>query len=172
MSISKPLANEYANFYQGYIELVGEEPILQYLNVQSDSFVQFLKEIPTDRLKDAYEPGKWTIAEVIGHVIDVERVMAYRALRFSRADKTVLAGFEQDDYVANGHFNKRSLESLVAEFEGLRIASIEMINGIDEDQSLYTGEANGAIFSVRALIYIMAGHVAHHRQVLVSRYGL
>lgn len=170
--IEKPSPAEYAHFYSGYIAKVGDESVLDFLRKQSKEFVEFLKQIPQDKLLYRYEEGKWSVAEVLGHIIDTERVMAYRALRFARADKAVLSGYEQDDYVLTGRFDERSLESLIAEFEGCRVSNLEFAQALNEEESLRTGEANGAVFSVRALLYVMAGHLQHHWDILNERYGV
>ncbi|REE02129.1 DinB family protein [Marinoscillum furvescens] len=168
--INKPAPAEYAHFYSGYISEVGDENILAFLKKQSKEFVEYIKQIPDEKLLYKYEAGKWSVAEVLGHIIDTERVMAYRALRFARGDKAILSGYDQDEYVAAGRFDERSLSSLVAEFEGLRVSNLEFAQTLNEEESVRTGEANGAVFSVRALLYVMAGHLQHHWDILQQRY--
>ena len=168
--IGKPKPEEYANFYRGYIELVGDQDVIEYLTDQSDSFSAYLKKIPKEKMGFAYKEGKWTVAQVLGHVIDVERVMSYRILRFSRQDKTPIPGFDQDIYVENSSFEARSISSLKAEILGLRAANIELIKSLTEEQTKYTGQSNEVIFSVRALVYILGGHLAHHWNILKDRY--
>lgn len=168
--MERPLANEYAAFYKGYIDQVPNEDIMAFLHTQKEKFVDFLKSLEGKDLSYRYAEGKWSVAEVVGHVLDTERVMAYRILRFSRNDKTPIPGFEQDDYVKNAHFNARSLASLVEEFESMRDSNLQLIKPLTEEQSMRTGEANGLILSVRALVYIIAGHLEHHWSLLRSKY--
>ncbi|MEQ8474149.1 MAG: DinB family protein [Marinoscillum sp.] len=172
MKIEKPLANEYANFYQGYVEQVGDAPVLDYISDQSERFISYLKDLPEDQMSYRYQEDKWVTAEVIGHIIDTERIMAYRILRISRGDKTPIPGFDEKDYVKYSTFASRSKASLIREFEALRSSNLELIMNLTEEQSTFTGESNGSIFSVRAFVYILAGHVAHHWQILRERYGL
>lgn len=169
-NMKKPLPNEYAAFYKGYIDSVPDGDIFQVLSGQSKEFVAFIKSLKSFNLQYKYGDNKWSVAEVLGHIIDVERVMAYRLLRFSRNDNTVIPGFDENDYVAFANFNDRSLESFVADFEGLRISNLEMIRSLTEEQSIRRGESNGAIFSVRALVFIIAGHLNHHWKILEERY--
>lgn len=168
--IGKPKPEEYANFYRGYIELVGEKDVIEYLSNQSDSFSGYLEKIPKEKVDFAYDEGKWTVAQVLGHIIDVERVMSYRILRFSRQDKTPIPGFDQNTYVENSFFGARSIKSLSAELLGLRTANIELIKSLTEEQTKYTGQSNEVILSVRALVYILGGHLAHHWNILKERY--
>ncbi|VXD12496.1 DinB family protein [Marinoscillum sp. 108] len=168
--IGKPKPEEYANFYRGYIELVGDQDVIEYLSDQSDSFSTYLEKIPKEKMSFAYHEGKWTVAQVLGHIIDTERVMAYRILRFSRQDKTPIPGFDQNTYVENSFFEARSITSLRAELMGLRAANIELIKSLTEEQTKYTGQSNEVIFSVRALVYILGGHLAHHWNILKERY--
>ncbi|MEQ9307773.1 MAG: DinB family protein [Marinoscillum sp.] len=170
MEIEKPLANEFANFYRGYTAQVGDEKVVEFIARQATEFAEYLKNIDDAKMDYRYGEDKWTVAQVLGHIIDTERVMSYRILRFSRKDKTPIAGFEENDYVMNADFQNRSKSSLMNEFNALRSANYEMISNLSEDQTLLTGESNGAIFSVRALIYILAGHVAHHWMILRTRY--
>lgn len=168
--IQRPLPNEYANFYKGYIDQVPDKPVLDYLEEQEKAFTSFIQNIPDDKLEYAYGPDKWTVKEVIGHMIDTERIMAGRILRFSRGDKTHVPGFEQDDYVAGTNFNSRSITSLADEFHHLRLSNIALTRSLTIEETSYTGEANEVVFSVRALIYILAGHLNHHLAILKERY--
>ncbi|MFY0608625.1 MAG: DinB family protein [Cyclobacteriaceae bacterium] len=168
--INKPQPQEYDSFYAGYVHKIGEASIVPFLISQLDSLTEILEGLDDSRLLYAYEDNKWSIAELIGHIIDVERVMSYRVLRFSRKDQTVLPGFDQDLYVLHGNHNDVSKESLITEWRGLRKSNIEMINRLIEEQCIYTGTASGVIFSVRALIYILGGHAEHHLDILKQRY--
>lgn len=168
--MNRPQPNEYAVFYKGYIDSVPDENIFFFLQDQTDEFIAFLHTLHDVDLQYRYQEGKWTIAELLGHIIDTERVMVYRILRFSRNDKTPIPGFDQDPYVKYGTYNSRSLDSLIAEFEGLRRSNLELIGAVTDEQSKWTGEANEKIFSVRALVYIIAGHLIHHTRILREKY--
>lgn len=168
--IGRPQPDEFPGFYQGYIGLVPEGDVVTYLRSQTREFSAFLKTLSETDLARSYAPEKWTVGEVIGHIIDTERVMAYRLLRFSRKDQTPLVGFEENDYVANSNHNLRTAESLTAELEALRQANIILIANLSEEQSLLTGVANNGVISVRALVYILAGHLRHHWNILNERY--
>ncbi len=167
--MDKPKSNEYNEFYHGYISQVGDQEVFGFLERNVTEYVAYLKSQLDSRLSYRYALGKWTLAEVFGHISDVERVMAYRILRFSRNDKTEIPGFDQDHYIENGFFD-RSLQSFITEIEALRSANLEMIKNLRDEQLSHTGIAGGNLFTVRALIYILAGHMSHHLNVLKQRY--
>jgi hypothetical protein len=123
-------------------------------------------KIPAEKGDFAYAQGKWSIKEVLGHLSDGEKTFAYRALRIARADKTPIEGFEQDGYVENGNFNKRSLADLTEEFILLRKANLYFFKNLDDVAWTRVGTASGFPFSVRALAYSCAGHVRHHLNIL------
>ncbi len=167
--MKRPQADEYAAFYQKYIDTVSDNVIAE-LEHQANSFTTFLKGIMQDKASYAYAEGKWTIKELVGHVIDTERIMAYRMLTIGRNDKTALPGFEENDYVINSHFSDRTLESLAGEFVALRKANMYLVKSFNEEDINRLGTANGAPISVLALIYILAGHLNHHRKIIEERY--
>jgi hypothetical protein len=164
-----PQAEEFPIFYKGYVDTVSDD-VLAELEQQIESFSALLKNVPKEKASFAYAEGKWTIKELAGHVIDTERIMAYRALRIGRNDATPLPGFEENDYVANAHFEDRSLESLAEEFAALRKANMYLIRSLNAIEIDRSGISNEKPISVRALIYIMAGHVNHHSAILKQRY--
>jgi hypothetical protein len=167
--MKRPQAEEFPLFYKGYVDTVSDD-VLAELEQQSDSFPALLRDVPQEKASFAYAEGKWTIKELAGHVIDTERIMAYRALRIARNDATPLPGFDENDYVSNAHFADRSLESLADEFAALRKANIYLIRSLNEAEIARSGISNEKPISVRALIYIMAGHVNHHSAILKQRY--
>lgn len=169
---SKPDRGAYPEFYHGYISSVPEGNVVAFLENQIPDFVSFLRSLQDESMSYSYAPGKWTVAEVIGHIMDVERVMAYRILRFSRNDQTPVPGFEEDDYVRNCNHSTRHKVSFAEEFEVLRQANLFLIKNLSEEQAGFTGVANGGVISVKALIFILAGHLTHHRNILKERYGL
>ena len=167
--MKRPQAEEFPLFYKGYVDTVSEN-VLTELEQQMESFSALLRSIPAEKASFAYAEGKWTIKELAGHVIDTERIMAYRALRIARNDATPLPGFDENDYVANAHFADRSLESLVDEFAALRKANMYLIRSLNAIEIDRSGISNEKPISVRALIFIMAGHVNHHVAILKQRY--
>jgi len=118
----------------------------------------------------AYTDGKWSVAEVLVHLMDTERIFQYRALRFARNDKTELKGFEQDDYIPESEANGRDKEDVLREFLAIRNSSIALFKSFHEEQLKRSGKANGATMSVRALGCIICGHQAHHFNILKQRY--
>lgn len=167
--MDKPKSNEYNEFYQGYVSQVGDQEVLGFLESNVVEYVEYIKSQEDTRLSYRYALGKWTLSEVFCHISEVERVMAYRILRFSRNDKTEIPGFDQDHYIENGFFD-RSQQSYILEIEALRSANLEMIKNLRDEQLSHSGIAGGNIFTVRALIYILAGHMSHHLNVLKQRY--
>lgn len=168
-NIMIPEAAEYAPFYHTYIKTISGE-VLTALKEQATSIPGFIRNIAADKADYAYAPGKWTVKEVFGHIIDTERIMAYRALRIARADETPLPGFEENDYARVAHYHQRSLESLAVEFELLRKANLFLFESFTDTELKRMGTASDKTISVRALLYIIAGHVNHHKAVLEERY--
>ena len=168
--MSRPDPSEYGAYYGRYISLVPPGPIVDQLRGQIVETFGMLRALPEPRGEHRYAPGKWSIKEVIGHVVDGERVFGYRALRFARGDETPLPGFEQDDYVRNGGFGARTLRHLVDELETVRHGTLLLFEGLDESAMIRRGTASGMPVTVRALAHIIAGHELHHRSVLRERY--
>ena len=169
-TISRPDETEYLPYFGKYISLVPEGDIIDLLSRQLDETLGLLREIPESQAGFRYGDDKWSIKELVGHVIDAERIFAYRALRFARNDQTPLAGFEQDDYIRNAAFDERSLNDLASEFESVRRSTIYLFKQLDAEASMRAGLANGSKISVRALAYSIAGHELHHRSILRDRY--
>lgn len=167
--MSQLKSDEFPAFYATYIDTVFGD-VMHVLNEQITSFPTFLEAVPAGRSEYAYAEGKWTIKEVVGHVIDTERIMAYRALRFARNDTKALPGFEQEDFVLNARFNERSLESLAEEFVLLRKSNMALFNTFNEAELSRRGLASDRLISVRAFLYIVAGHLNHHRNIIKERY--
>jgi len=169
--IARPASSEYAPFYAGYVAALPDGDILQILEQQTAELRQLAAGTPTDRETFRYAEGKWSVREVIGHLIDTERIFAYRALRFSRGDEAPLTGFDENVYVAASTFDHRPLSSLVDEIVHVRQANLALFGGLAPDDWTRLGTANGKAVSVRALAFIMAGHVRHHLDILRDRYG-
>ncbi len=168
--MNRPAQSEHAPYYSRYIDLVPDGPIVEVLRSQVRETMELLRSIPEAKGNHAYAPGKWTIKEVFGHVIDSERVFSYRALRIGRGDATPLPGFEQDDYVPQGGFASRTLQDLADELEVVRRATLLLFEGFPKDAWARMGTASGNPVSVQALAYIIAGHERHHVKVLRERY--
>ena len=166
----RPNKNDYAPYYEGYISLVEGNDIFKILVNQSIETQKVLNSFPKAMGDFNYQPGKWTVKEVIGHLIDTERVMAYRAMCIARSEKQSLPGFNENEYAKAGNFNKRDLFDLVYEFRLLRESNMLLAKGLDNEVFGKRGIANNHEVTVLALFYIIAGHEKHHMNVLVDRY--
>lgn len=167
---TKPNVNEYAPYFGKYITLVPEGDIIEILSEQNNFMNNFFSGISEEKSTYRYEENKWSIREVLGHIIDTERIFAYRALRISRNDKTALPGFEQDDYVPYSNHANVSLKNLIEEFFLLRQANIKMLESFTDEMWIRTGTASGNPVSVKAAVYVLAGHPLHHINVIKERY--
>jgi hypothetical protein len=170
--MTRPLESEYAPYYQGYIAHVTEEEILPVLRSQPDDLDVLLGRVTPDRETYRYAEGKWSIREITGHLIDGERVFGYRAFCIARGESQNLPGFDQNDYLLTAPYDRIELEDLLSELRLVRLANIAMLRSLDEEAWARVGTANDNQVSVRALAFIMAGHVRHHMGVLKERYGL
>lgn len=166
----RPEKGEYAEYYDRYVSLVEESDILAVLENQQVELRDFFQNITEEKSHYAYAEDKWTIKEVIGHLTDGERIFAYRALRISRADQTPIEGFEQDDYIKNSNFNGTPLAELTDELLLNLKANLIFFKNLTDEAWLRTGTASDNPVSVRALAYIMAGHIRHHLKILNERY--
>jgi uncharacterized damage-inducible protein DinB len=167
---TRPNADEYAPYYSKYIGRVPEGDVLATLGQQLESTLAVLRNITEEQSNSRYAEGKWSIKELVGHLTDGERIFGYRLLRFARNDQTPLPGFEQDDYVANGGFDKCRLSNLVEELEHVRKSNLALLRNLDAEAWQRRGDANGQQVSVRALAYIIAGHEMHHMEILRTKY--
>ena len=166
----RPETNEYAQFYEGYIkDVVGNDPFRnlenQYQEIQS-----ILQSLPEEEANFAYAEGKWTVKEVLGHMIDTERIMDYRALCISRKDKQSLPGFEQDDYVQEANFKERTITNLLEDYRIVRKSTISLFKNFTENMLNQRGVANDKEVTVLALLYIITGHEMHHLKILKEKY--
>ena len=168
--MTRPNSTEYAPYFEKYVSLVPEGEIVVTLGKQIESTLSLIRGLSEAQGDLRYAPGKWSVKEVIGHLIDTERIFAYHALRFARNDATPLSGFDENSYVANAGFSSRSLADLAEEFEHVRKSNIYMFKHLDGDSCLRRGAANDNEISVRALAYNIAGHELHHVGILRSRY--
>ncbi|MFL6193601.1 MAG: DinB family protein [Thermoanaerobaculia bacterium] len=166
----RPDPSEHLDYYGKYIALVPEGDLLAQLEEQMKETQGLLRGLPEERAMFRYGPDKWSIKEVVGHLIDAERIFAYRALRFSRNDATPLPGFEENDYVRNADFDRRTLASLLDEWEQARRTTVLFFRNLSDEAWDRRGTANDAAMSVRAAAWVIAGHERHHRGILRERY--
>jgi hypothetical protein len=166
----RPKADEHVPYYSLYIDRVPDGDIVDMLEKQTPEMLSFLKAIPESRVDYRYAPGKWSIRQIVGHLGDGERVFQYRAFRFSRADETPVPGFEENLYVDNAPFEHVAYSDLIDELENLRNATLHMFKGMNAEMMSRRGVANEHGISVRAIAWIMVGHVSHHMQVLREKY--
>jgi hypothetical protein len=172
LAITRPIRDEFFEYYGKYIDLVPGDDALPALRDQIVETSRLLKPLDETRALQRYAPGKWSVKEVIGHLSDAERVFGYRALRIGRGDATPLSGFDENAYVAAGGFEARPLADMLQEYQAVRAASLALFRGMDGEALLSRGTANGKEISVRALAWIIAGHELHHRRLLIDRYGV
>lgn len=173
--IERPGESEYASFYAGYIAKIAkiaDVDVLDLLGRQSEHLRALASAATPEQQEHRYAPGKWSVREVFGHLIDGERVFGYRAFRIGRGDQTPLPGFDEKDYVAASGYHHRDLASLADEFALVRAANLAVFQRFSEEDWPRIGTANGYPISVRALAFIMAGHVEHHVAIFGERYGL
>ncbi|TDP02940.1 DinB family protein [Flavobacterium sp. 245] len=170
MNSDQLLENEYSGGFATYIREAGNVNLIEELEISLHNFIRFVQDIPMDKFDYRYAEGKWTIKDIIQHIIDCERIFAYRALRFSRNDKTALPSFEEDDYANNTDSNKRSIQELLTEFSALRHSTLLFYKSLSEEQLKRIGTASNNQISVRALGFVVIGHQKHHQKVFEERY--
>lgn len=162
--------NEYSQFNATYINALENVELLEELEISLHDFIRFVQNIPMDKFDYRYAEGKWTIKDIIQHIIDAERIFGYRALRISRNDQTQLPGFEENDYVENTDANSRSIQGLLTELSALRHSNLLMFKSFTEEQLTRIGTASNHSISVRALGFLIIGHQKHHQKVFQERY--
>jgi DinB superfamily len=166
----RPEKNEYAPYYEGYISgLKGDDP-LRSLENQFQEIQSLLSSISEEEANYAYSEDKWNVKEVLGHIVDTERIMSYRALCISRKEKQSLPGFEQDDYVKESNFKDRSMTNLLEDYRAVRKCTISLFKNFTEEMYNQEGVANDKNITVLALLYIIAGHELHHLKILKEKY--
>lgn len=168
--MTKPPKTEYAPYYEKYVSLVPEGNIVNTLTKQLGDTLAAWRAVPADKADHRYAPGKWSTKEMMVHVIDTERIMAYRALRIARGDKTPLPGFEQDDFMANTDWSTRTIADLADEFEAVRKSNLHLFRHLTDSAWQQVGTASNNPISTRALAYIIAGHELYHQEILRDRY--
>ena len=172
IAIAPPAADEYAEFHRGYIAAVeGEADGLAVLERQRAAIETF-RGLTAGQAAHRYADGKWSVKQVIGHLADGERVVSYRLLRIARGDKTALAGFDENLYVANANADTRELGDLVSELAVVRDATIALVRSLEPRMLTERGTVNNWSLSARGLVFIIAGHFAHHMNLFRDRYQL
>ncbi|WP_431134314.1 DinB family protein [Psychroserpens mesophilus] len=162
--------NEYNPYFQTYIDKAGDLNVIEGLKQNGLTVMAFLEAIPEEKYDYAYAQGKWTIKELIQHVIDTERIFTFRALSFARKENTALSGFDENEYAKTSQANRRSKQSLLNEYKALRLASIALFESFTDDMMLQIGNASNSDISVRAIGFILVGHENHHCQIIQERY--
>jgi len=169
--IDKPKSGEFAPYASMYIDLLPDDGlVLKHLQANFAASKMFIFSLPQEKLTYRYAPGKWTIKEILAHIIDDERIYCYRALRFARNDKTPLPGFAQNNYVPHSSANERDLSNIFTEYAAVRNSTIAFYNGLDDAAFQRAGLADGNIMSVRASAYHIAGHELHHMNFIKEHY--
>ncbi|HEX8650009.1 MAG TPA: DinB family protein [Pyrinomonadaceae bacterium] len=169
--IEKPEEGEYAPYTIMYIGLLPDDGlVLKHLKDNLKSTQDFILSLPEEKLAYRYAEGKWTIKEILVHIIDDERIYAYRALRFARNDKTELPGFEQDDYALHSGANERDIKDILEELATVRDSTISLFNGLESSALTRVGVVSGNVMSVRAAAYHIAGHELRHIKIIKERY--
>ena len=164
-------SEEFAGHFSTYINQVSSEyTLVEELEISVHRLIKFVQNIPTDKFDYRYAEGKWTIKDIIQHLIDAERIFTYRALRFARNDKTALPGFNENDYANQTNANKRSIQDLLTELAGVRQATLSLFKSLSTEELLRIGTASNNPMSVRALGFTIIGHQNHHQRIFKERY--
>ena len=172
LTLSQPLPEEAAPVYGRYLAMFPDGRVGEHLQAQAGELEALCGGLSESGAMFRYAEGKWTVKEVIGHLLDSERIFAYRILRISRGDTTAMPGFDEQSYVPAGQFNLRSVNELVSEFTLQRASTLALANGVPSAAWLQIGTASGFRISARALVYIILGHTDHHLRLLRERYRL
>lgn len=171
MKVTQLHSGEYAPFYANYIAQISDEyTLMEELEISVYRLVKFVQDIPMDKYDYRYAEGKWTIKDILQHLIDAERIFAYRALRFARNDKAELPGFEENDYADAANGDKRSIMDLLTELAVVRQATLSLFKTFQDEQLLRSGIASKNNMSVRALGFVIIGHQNHHQRIFQERY--
>lgn len=168
--MTKPQETEYAAYYEKYVSLVPDADIVSTLTNQMNDTLAAWRAVPADKADHRYAPGKWSTKEMMAHVVDTERIMAYRALRIARGDKTPLPGFEQNGFISNTDWSGRTIADLADEFEAVRKSNLHLFRSFTDSAWKQVGTASDNPITARALAYIIAGHELYHQEILQNRY--
>ena len=172
MKNTRPLPDEYDKAFERYVSRVPEMDIVAVLEAQPAALATTFASVPAERETYRYAPNKWSIRDVVGHMVDAERVLGYRALAISRGEKAALPAFEEKDYAATAGYAQRPITSILDEFGCLRKSHVLMLRHLDDDAWGRVGIANALPITPRALAYVLVGHARHHMAVLAEKYGV
>ena len=170
MKLDQLPVNEYPTFYTSYIQALENVELIEELEICVHDFIKFVQNIPMEKFDYRYAEDKWTIKEIIQHLIDAERIFSYRVLRISRNDKTPLPGFDENMYVKNTNASDRSVQDLLSELAVVRQSTIFLYKSLSQEQLTRTGIASEKEVSVRAIGFIIIGHQKHHQNIFQERY--
>ncbi len=170
--MTRPNLNSVPTFHRRYVEHVKEYDVLEALKISSKETIELVRSIPEEKGEHRYAQDKWSIKELLCHMMDAERILAYRALRFARNDKTHLHGFEENDYAPEANAHSRTIKQIADEMERLRLTSVDLFSNFTAEMLDRKGNANNLELSVLNLGYIISGHESHHRKILKERYLL
>ena len=170
MNVNQLSTNEYSKSVATYIESLDDITLLDELEISLHDFIKFVQNIPMDKFDYRYAENKWTIKDIIQHIIDAERIFAYRALRISRNDKTPLPGFEENEYAQNTNAINRSIQELLTELSAVRHSNLLLFKSLSDEQLTKLGTASNHTISVRAIGFLIIGHQKHHQKVFQERY--
>ena len=173
LALTRPVAGDYDPASAGYISRAPDiTDAVREFKSQRDDMLRMLSPLSDTRVAFRYAPGKWSVHEVVGHLSDAERILSYRLLRIARNDQTPLPGFDEDPYVAAAAFESRPFPAVLEEWTAVRNATIALVSGLPPDAWTRRGVANQKSVTAPALVYIILGHVEHHRVILEERYGI
>jgi len=170
MNSNELLNDEYAPFYAPYLSTLDNVSLLDELEISVHEFIRFVREIPLGKHDYRYAEGKWTIKDIIQHLIDAERIFSYRALRIARKDRTPLPGFEENEYAENTDANGRTLQDILTELAVVRQSTISLFKSFTDEQLKNRGIASNNEISARAIGFIIIGHMKHHQRIYFERY--
>lgn len=168
--MARPDLSRIPEFYHNYIRQVKGDDLMEVFRIQLPEISAFLESIPASKQEYRYADGKWSVKEVLQHIIDAERVFAYRAVCIARKDQTPLPGFDENAYALYSKANTRDWDDLIGEFRSLKMATEYLFGSFDEEQLDTTGTASGKSIYVLGIGFIIAGHVTHHFNILKERY--
>ncbi len=166
----RPDRKDHIPYFSNYIDLVIENDLLLALQNNHSTLIEFIKSIPSDKAEYRYAENKWTIKQVLNHIIDTERIFSYRALRFARGDAQQLLGFEENDYAANANLKHTDLNLLIEEFDSVRKSTILLFKQLEEKELLLKGKMALGEVNVLSLGYTICGHAQHHISIMEERY--
>jgi hypothetical protein len=166
----RPQKEDYIPYFDYYINLIPEADVISALKNNHQSILQYFKSIPSEKIDYAYAEAKWTVKQLINHILDTERILSYRALRFGRGDGQLLPGFEEDEYVANAFLKNTTLEIQLEEFDAIRRSTILLFQQFSDNQLLLKGQMASGVVNVLALGYMICGHTQHHVNIIKERY--